>query len=483
MRKSVAKRGRVGIQVSLAFKICVLKMGLHSDKNNGVKAQLRTRFPQAFKEFDDLVEARNASRATREQAYACIDGNVIMMAVPKAATTLDSYIAIVFSSLKKAIATTMLTVVVFDEPDTLTEAKLQEQAKRDSRSLATAVNSSQDLRPSSLSDEYDKQYISGVQDVHELVFSRKSRMRFFDEVAVTVMDRLKAQIKKWNDSGHAGGHVVFDGIDARGADRPSGEARAPGLLSSSEEAAQLFARDFDIGEGDLKLAFVGRTMRGVATREGIMKDATLGLTCTIDTDSFAIELIEEAKRHCHSETTPVNTLLCMRERAKRGLADEDNKAFYLCCDIALLHELLKRHMWGTCRSPTPLDHRAAITLMAAGWALCGCDFVELKGMRSDVVFEAMPELVKTRTDSLDKMKYAWTGKREDLLETHLPMKDLLVMCASRLMDIPRIKKDKVPGIRSPNEMVLKQTSWLSSYWNGWEHKGNLEDFGYFRPFA
>eukprot|EP00966_Prymnesium_polylepis_P086593 2004020-Prymnesium_polylepis.1 len=63
-------------------------------------------------------------------------------------------------------------------------------------------------------------------------------MRFFDEVAVTVMDRLKAQIKKWNDSGHAGGHVVFDGIDARGADRPSGEARAPGLLSSSEEAAQ-----------------------------------------------------------------------------------------------------------------------------------------------------------------------------------------------------------------------------------------------------
>eukprot|EP00966_Prymnesium_polylepis_P016458 379537-Prymnesium_polylepis.1 len=63
--------------------------------------------------------------------------------------------------------------------------------------------------------------------------------------------------------------------------------------------------------------------------------------------------------------------------------------------------------------------------MAAGWALCGCDFVELKGMRSDVVFEAMPELVKTRTDSLDKMKYAWTGKREDLLETHLPMKDLL----------------------------------------------------------
>jgi hypothetical protein len=458
-------------------------MGLHSDKNNGVKAQLRTRFPQAFREFEDLVDARNASGATREQAYACIDGNVIMMAVPQAATTLDSYVAIVFNSLKKAIATTMLTVVVFDDPDTLTEAKLQEQSKRDSARQATAVQSSADLRPPSPSDDYDKQYISAVQDVHELVFNRKTRMRFFDEVAVTVMDRLKNQIRKWNESGHAGGHVVFDGIDARGAERPSGEARAPAILSSSEEAEQLLSRDFAIGEGDLKLAFVGRTMRGVATKEGIMKDATLGLCTTIDTDSFAIELIEEAKRHCHTEATPVNTLLCMREKAKRGLEGEDTKPFYLCCDIALLHQLLKRHMWGQYRSPTPLDQRAAMTLMVAGWAMCGCDFVELKGMRSDVVFDAIPEIVKTRTDSVEKMKHAWTGQRADLPETHLPMKELLIACASRLMDIPRISKKNIPSIRSPNEMVLRQTSWLASYWNGVEHSGSMEDFGYFRPFA
>lgn len=458
-------------------------MGLHSDKNNGVKAQLRTRFPQAFREFDDLLDARNASRATRDQAYACIDGNVIMMAVPKAATTLDSYVAIVFSSLKKAIATAILTVVVFDDPDSLTEAKLQEQAKRDSSRQATAVQSSEDLRPPSPSDDYDKQYISSVQDVHELVFNRKTRMRFFDEVAVTVMDRLQNQIKKWNDSGYAGGHVVFDGIDARGAERPSGDARAPGLLSSSEEAEALFARDVAIGEGDLKLAFVGRTIRGAANKEGIMKDATLGLCTTIDTDSFAIELIEEAKRRCQAEATPVNTLLCMREKAKRGLADEESKAFYLCCDVALLNELLKRHMWGTYRSPTPVDQRAAITLMVAGWAMCGCDFVELKGMRSDVVFESMPEMVKSRTESVEKMRNAWTGRREDLPETYVPMKELLILCAGRLMEIPRINKKNVPNIRSPNEMVLKQTSWLSSYWNGVEHRGNMEEFGYFRPFA
>ena len=84
-------------------------MGLHSDRNNGVKAQLLKRFPQAFREFGELAEARNASEATREQAYACIDGNVLLMAVPKAATKLDDYVVILYSTLRKAIATAVLT--------------------------------------------------------------------------------------------------------------------------------------------------------------------------------------------------------------------------------------------------------------------------------------------------------------------------------------------------------------------------------------
>ena len=460
-------------------------MGLHTDGNKGVKAQLKMRYPQAFKDFESLVDARNASLATREQAFSCIDGNVLMMAVPKCATTLDSYIAIVFSSLKRAIATTKLTVVVFDDPDTLTEAKLTEQLKRDAARSATTVNSSDDLRPSFQNDDYTKENIESISDVHELVFNRGSRLRFFDEVAMNVMERLKEQIKKWNESGYDGGYVVFDGIDPRGADRGIGEARTSGIVASSDEAASLFQRDDSIGEGDLKLAFVGRTMRNLAlmAEDGLFKDTRLGMCTTIDTDSFAIELIEESKRNCATKPSPVNTLLCMRERAQKRGADGEREAYYLCCDVALLHQLLQRHMWGMNRNPTAVDQRSALTLLVAGWGLCGCDFVSLKGMRSDVVFDCIPEIVKTQTDSVCMMRNAWAGDRQALSLTHRPIKDLLSACASKLVLMPRIKKNNVTGIRDPDDVVLRQTGWLTSYWNGVEHKGCMEDFGFLKPFS
>ena len=92
---------------------CLYVMGLKSDKN-GVKSQLKYRFPQAFKEFSTLVEARDASLTTREETFTCIDGNVLMMSVPQNARTLDSYVAILTTILKKAIATSSLTAVVYD---------------------------------------------------------------------------------------------------------------------------------------------------------------------------------------------------------------------------------------------------------------------------------------------------------------------------------------------------------------------------------
>lgn len=464
-------------------------MGLKSDKKTGVKSQLRSRFPQAFKDFPDLLEARNASRATREQAIACIDGNVLMMSVPQGCRTLDSYIAIVYSSLMKASATALVTVVVFDDPDSMTEAKLQEQMKRDACRAATAVQCSsdmQDVAGSASPDDYTKDYIVKMENVHVLKENRGSRMRFFDEVAMTVLDRLKNQIKRWNDSGYRGGHIVFDGVDPRGASRGIGELRSSEMVASSDEVATLFARECKIGEGDLKLAQLGRKVREIAAagqQEGPLKDTRLTLCTTIDTDSFAIELIEEAKRSQDEVVSPVNTLLCMREKAQKRGYDDDHEAYYLCCDVSLLHALLQRHMWGMNKRPPAIDQRAAMTLMVAGWGVCGCDFVEIKGMRSDVVFDSISEIVKTRKDSLALMQHSWAGEREAVALAHKPIKELLIACASKLMDVPRIKKDFVPSVRDPDEVVLRRLGWLCSYWNSVEHKGNMEEFGFVRPFA
>lgn len=470
----------------LGRKFVSCDMGLHSAKH-GVKAELKLRYPQAFREFDSLIDARNASMAKREEAFACIDGNVLMMSVPQMARTLDAYVAIVTSSLKRAIATCYATVVVFDNPDCITEAKRQEQMKRDASRASTSVVCSSDLASASPSDDnYQKQYIVNAQDVHTLVNNRATRHRFFDEVAMQVLSNLTSQVKRWNDSGFEGGHILFDGIDPRGADRPLGQPRNPEMVGSCERLRDLFQRSVEIGEGDLKLADVGRRVHSLSQADDpSFKHTKLSLCTTIDTDSFAIELLEEAKR-CKGDKSDkaFNTLLCMRERAssKRALDDGERKAHYLCCDITLLHALLQRSMWGISRAPSASDRHAAMTLMCAGWALCGCDFVEVRGMRSDVVFDCMPNVVKTIPDAVENTKNAWSGKREFVERLHQPIRALAMACASKLLDIPRIKKDHVPSVRNLDDVVVRRTAWLLCYWNSCEFKGAMEEFGFVVPF-
>lgn len=463
-------------------------MGLHES----VKKDLRTRLPfkTAFKEFPSLLDARNASRATREETVGCVDGNVIFRHIPKCELTFDKYLAIVHGALEKAVATNGVTIVVFDEPEVTTEAKRQEQATRDARLSSKKVMCSADVVaqlavPSD--DRYTMADLLKVRDFETLVKHRPSRMRFFDELAVRALSKLKARIDGWNRSGHFGGHVVFDGIDGRGANRPQGEPRVRSILSTSDELAELLARTTDMGEGDLKLAHMGRRIRALARapEASPLKGAKLNLCTTTDTDSFPIELIQEACRG-GEPVTPANTLLCMREQAKSAKrAREDHEAvtgqgYYTVCDVAMLHALLQRHMWGVSRSPTPADQRAAMSLLAAGWGLAKCDFVELKPLRADVVHHCIGEIVKMHTDVVAEMRYAWEGDRTMLQRTHAPIKMLMAACASRLMQIPRIHKENVPSVRDPDEVALKKIGWVAAYWNGVEYD-NVMDFGFVDP--
>jgi hypothetical protein len=457
-------------------------MGLKSDKN-GVKAQLKSRYPQAFREYDSLVDARNASMAKREETFSCVDGNVLMMSMPQNVRTLDAYVTIVTSSLKKMIGTCWLTVVVFDNPDCLTDAKKQEQARRDATKASTAVVCSKDISCGvPTDDDYDKKHILEVLDIRALVTNRATRNRFFDEVAIQVLENLELQIKRWKDAGYTGGHILFDGIDPRGAARSPGEPRLAQIVGSSYELAELFASSLDIGEGDLKLAYIGRIVRELSLNDNDSFNKTkLSLCTTIDTDSFAIELIEESKRRDADKNKQCfNTLICMRERASNKRVCEDNelKAYFLCCDVSLLYSLLQHNMWGISRSPSESDRHAAMTLLCAGWAMCGCDFVECKGMRSDVVFDCIQNVVSDFPEAIENTKYAWSGKREHVQHLYAPIRVLANACASRLECLPRVKKDVVSSLRILDEVIVKRTAWLICYWNSCEFKGELNEFGF-----
>ena len=458
-------------------------MGLTSKANVGVKAQLRSRFPRAFKNCDSLADARDAASAAREQAIAVIDGNVLIMAVPQRARTYDDYVAVLMSSLKQAIATALVTVVVFDEPDSLTKAKIQEQMKRDHSRASASVACSQDLVRVPTTDAYSKRDIEAADDVQALVRHRPTRQRFIDEVAMDVLKKLTAQIDRWSLSGHTGGHLLFDGIDPRGADRPFSEKRDPQVVGSSDEAVAAFRRETKIGEGDLKLAWHGRGARAGALQDGLLANLKLNMAVTIDTDSFAIELIEEARRAADANVSPCNTVLCMRERAQKRGREDDREAHYLCCDVALLHDQVQRHMWGISASPSPLEQRAAMTLMVGGWVLCGCDYVDaVKPLRADVVFEAVPEVVR-RPATLARMQAAWAGDRAALQQLERPLQELMTTCCIRLSDMPKVRKTNLLALRSVDSSVLKRASWVAAYWNSVEHSGNLEDCGFFIPYS
>ena len=461
-------------------------MGLKSNRH-GVKAELKMRFPQAFREFDNLVDARNASMASREQCVAFIDGNVLLHSVPQNAHTIDAYVAIVTNNLKKAIATSFVTIVVFDEPACLTEAKAQEQKKRDAARQSVAVNCSSDLAdPTPTDDDYQKQHIASTANVHTLVHNRRTRLRFFDEVAMRVLSNLQSLIDRWQASGFEGGNILFDGIDPRGADRPLKSAREPQMFGSCEKLATTFKRSISIGEGDLKLADLGRRTRelclGSEEEPSPFHQVKLCLCTTIDTDSFAIELLEEAKKckEIPKAKRPLHTLLCMKERAAKRGRDDDREPFFLCCDVSLLQALLQQHLWGISRSPSLDDRHAAMTLLCTGWALCGCDFVEAKGMRSDFVFESLPELLKTDADLIDAIKSAWSGKREDVDNLYGPIRKIAQACAPLTLDVPRANPEHTAALRDLDDMIVRRAAWVSCYWNSCEFKGSMEDFGFFR---
>ena len=255
----------------------------------GVKKQLIARFPQAFQCFPSLIDTRLAVRTKRDETIIVLDGNVMLMSVPQSAKSLDEFVQIVFSSLYRAIVTANVTVVVFDHPGCLTAAKKAEQSKRDaSQQQHQHIVHSEDMivdENHAHTDDYTVDYLESLEDLHPLVKTRASRLRLFDEVTMRAFRKLENNLK-WS-----GGHLLLDGIDPLGAARAPGETRNPQIVSSSIEVGQLFRRTIQIGEGDLLLSYVGQKARQLASEGVFFDDYSLVMTCTIDTDSFAIEIM------------------------------------------------------------------------------------------------------------------------------------------------------------------------------------------------
>lgn len=171
----------------------------------------------------------------------------------------------------------------------------------------------------------------------------------------------------------------------------------------------------------------------------------------------------------------------MRERAQKRDWDEDACAVYWCVDYERLLQLLQLHMWGVPKLdllPPAEEQRTALSLMTAGWALAGCDFVRVPGLNAAMVFDALPGYIKTAAPLVALMAKTWSGERRCVAQVRPALRRLVMLCASNYEDKPRARKASVAGMRDHSDDQLLRAAWTAAYWNQREIQGDLSEFGF-----
>lgn len=468
-------------------------MGLDGGPN-GAKALFKEQFQSAFRQFSDLAAARNAVGVSRNQTLVVVDGNVLVMQTPASVDTFDAYVAILAGQLGNAIQAGEHVVVVFDEPAAMTRAKLEEQNARDARRSVKTPVCSEDLSAIPMNDDYTRADLEApAMNVKLLMNHRQARSRFYDGLCVATMGYLQK-----NMTGTGQWSLTFDGVDARGADRPVGEKRKVGILSTHPELWEpVLHRSAAIGEGDLKLTDVctrvhtapraSRAPMDVSDAQEVVvvprvhgvdvtpiEDVLLNILWTIDTDSFLIELMQQARRECRPNAEDRNelTLLCLREpsRKRKGEAGTD-PAYFNCIDMQVFYRKVMSYMFGSesVDKETESKKRLTAALMAASIALCGCDFVQVQGLRADLILPCVRNVARNRPNLLKLMNGAFTGRAEDTRNAGDAIRAVVDDYVENLAGAPRMAKSK-QNASNYNDLQILRACWITAYWLGYEFK-------------
>lgn len=466
-------------------------MGLPTGQH-GVKELVKTRCAAAWTDHASLQSVRIAQSRNSNETVVILDGNVLVRQVPTVATTFELYTQIFNRFVNNALEAGDVVVVVFDEPALISGAKAAEQARRDRQSKKGAIVMSADLQEclAPKTDDYDYDVVT-TANPHEIMRSRAARPRMFDAICKNTMNTLMLHSRA-----HTGKILVFDGIDARGASRPSGAPREAGMYSNDERAATLLSRPPDapiVGEGDLKITDVESEIQRLRDTKTFFVDIELVIVCTIDTDSIAIELMHQSAKNATFEDTrsPPKTLLCFRETSRKRTSNNafkdvhnvaaeaeppTTRASFACVDVAQMHAAVVAQL-----GAPPGFHQHAVALLACAWCLGGCDFVHLVGMRSDVSFDAVADLCRSEKSNelLALMEPVWELRRDTDTDTVATLRnEILTPIAAvvegardRLKLMPRMNRAAVSInklMEDPHAMrsTLLKAAWCGVYWSG-----------------
>lgn len=433
-------------------------MGLAGGEH-GPKAALREGFPAAWAGAQSLEQINKLTFSSPAETLAVVDGNVLAMAVPSEISTLRGMVDFLTHQVSKHFTSANNVVVVLDNPATLTKAKRAEQMRRDA-SRKKPVPTSTDLAPAVTDDDFLTRDLPAEEDVRQLIGNRKTRMRILDSVFLSIFKTLERKLLGRLPGAPAASFSIC-GTDFRGGNRPIGEVRRHDVLSTDDDFGEVLEA-VRAGEGDLQLTQVVDV--AIKNRRGVLADFKSVVLHTIDTDSLLIELAAEARRI--EEGDLVNTFVAFKERApKRDAADQD-KPRYNVLDVTVLLEHVCSNLFGmTFGAIAPSLVRPAIVLFLMSQAAQKCDFVEIKGLRTREVTDAVRVVCSEELHYLSVIPSVYKGSEADVLLAEASLRRVLSLCGATVESLSR-RRVHASSLKNPTNADILKTLWVGRYWTG-----------------
>jgi hypothetical protein len=459
-------------------------MGLKSGPN-GTKALLVEKYPSCFRRLPNLQTARDSILGeggmvpNGKKCVLLVDANVLLMAVPDSCYTLKGYVSVVLGYVRDALRASRLVILTFDEPQAMTNAKKEEQARRDAARKPRVVVSSADIAPAAvISPDFSTSDLETAETVFPFRDDRRCRSRFYDEVVRLVVSEVEVLMEKWRHNGHDSGVLLLDGVDLRGAGRAPTEQRRPIMTGTNAAVAAKFAREESIGEGDIKLLMLEKRIRSLVAEDSEFVTIEIVVTQTVDTDSLPIMLLDAAERRVTPSSSSVHSLLAFRETSSKRNAGETTGSGFLCVDVVRLEACIQDSIWnGHAVHPSAAQALNAMRALSAGLALSGCDFVELKGARADHIMNSISDFARTEPVALSTFGSIGNADPAQTLKATAGLRRLCICASANMENLGGRYKKQTEAVRNVGDGELVRGVWTTAYWSGTEHVADVR-FGF-----